>query len=95
MIIERWTWVAKTGCRAEVIKLVKAMVTELGFTPRVCTYQFGSYNTVVSELEFESEEDIKKFWAGVDQSKPAWVEWHKRNVDLTVPHHTHERLWVH
>ena len=94
MIVRRFLWKAKTGGRAEVIELVKAMVEELGFTPRVCTYRDGSYDTVISYLEFETEEDEKRMWDNIDSSQPAWVEWHKRSPDL-VESHWSEYLQVH
>lgn len=84
MIIERWTWKVKVGCRAEVIELVKAVVEESGLTPRVCTFTYGRYyEMVTSDLEFETEEDQKKFWNDLDSSQPAWVEWQKKRPDLT------------
>jgi hypothetical protein len=95
MIIERWTWKAKVGCRAEVIELVKAMVEEAGLTPRVCTYAFGPYQVVISDLEFETEQDRQEWWAGVDWSQPAMVEWHKKEPDLTESDIDHALLHVH
>ena len=94
MIIARYTWKAKSGCRAEVITLVKAMVERLGFTPRVCTYEWGSYDIVTSDLEFETMEDLDKFWKDLDRSQPAWVEWLKNYPDL-VESHWSELLQVH
>lgn len=95
MIIERWTWKTKFGCKDEVIKLVKAMVEGLGLTPRVCTFTFGPYHTVFSDLEFESEEDRKQFWDDFDGSQPDFVEWHKRQPELTESDITRELLQVH
>ncbi len=94
MRIMRFTWKAKTGCRAEVIRLVKAMVVELSLTPRVCTYMYGAYDIVTSYLEFETEEDQNKFWNNIDTSQPAWVEFHKKLPDL-VESHWSELLQVH
>lgn len=94
MIIARFSWKAKTGCRPEVIKLVKALAEELGFTPRVCTYRWGVYDTVTSEFEFETMEDQDKFWNNVDPSQPAYAEWIKKVPDL-VESHWMELLHVH
>ena len=94
MLVQRFSWKAKTGCRAEVIKLVKAAVEETGVTPRVWTYMFGAYDMVFSDYEFESEEDRKEFWAGVNWSQPAIAEWYKIQPDL-VESHWIELLRVH
>jgi hypothetical protein len=95
MIVERFTWKAKVGCRAEVIELVKALVEEIGLTPRVCSYVFGPYDIVSSDLEFETMEDREKFWADFDGSGPAWAEFHEKLPDLTGSGATHELLQVH
>jgi hypothetical protein len=95
MIIERWTWKAKFGCKDEVIKLVKAMVAEAGLTPRVSTYLFGPYEVVISELEFETEQDRQEFWDDFDRNKPHITEWHKRQRDLTESEIGHDLLCVH
>ena len=82
MIVERFTWKAKVGCEAEVVKLVKALVEEAGFTPRVCTYTFGPFHLVTSDLEFETEEERQKFWNDIDSSQPAYAEWRKKRPGL-------------
>jgi hypothetical protein len=81
--MERHTWKAKYGCRSEVIKLVVAAVEELGLTPRVYTYVHGPHDLVMSYVEFETEEDQKKF-RDRDRlpSQPAYDEWHKKEFDL-------------
>lgn len=94
MIVERWTWKVKHGCRDEVIELGKAAVEEFGVTPRICTFAFGPWDIVISDLEFESEEDRKKLWADVDWSQPALAEWSKKEPELVVSA-THELLEVH
>ena len=95
MIIERWTWKAKVGCRAEVIELIKAGVAETGLTPRICSYVFGPYDIVSSDLEFETEEDRKKWWDEVDWKQPKMAEWLKKRPDLVESHGPHELLRVH
>ena len=97
MIIMRGKWKVKFGCEDEAIKLNKAAVEELGFTPRVSTHRWGSQTTagiVTSDLEFETMEDMDKFLDDIDTSQPAWVEWHKRYVDL-IESHWSELLQVH
>ena len=97
MIVERWTWKVKVGCRTEVIKMVKAMVEEAGLTPRVCTYTFGPWWIVTSDLEFETEEDRREFWKDFDFSAPAFAEWYKKRPDLLESYegNHHELLQVH
>jgi len=84
MIVERWTWKVKQWCRDEVVELTKAMVEEMGLTPRICTFTFGPWDVVMSDLEFESEEDRIEWWAGLDWSQPATAAWHKRERELVV-----------
>jgi hypothetical protein len=84
MIVERWTWKVKHMCRGEVVELTKAMVEEIGLTPRICTFTFGPWDVVTSDLEFESEEDRKMCWAGIDWSQPATAEWNRRERELVV-----------
>ena len=97
MIIMRGKWKVKFGCEGEVIKFVKAVQEELGLTPRICTHMWGSQTTagiVTSDFEFETMEDLNKFWDNLDRSGPAYVEWHKKNTDL-VESHWLELLQVH
>ena len=96
MIVERITWRVKHyGCRAELIQLTKAMVEETGLTPRVSSYRFGPSDIVTSDLEFESEEERKKWWAGIDWSQPAAVERTRKSRELLAPGTTRELLVVH
>ena len=95
MIIQRITFPVKVGCRDEFIKLTKAVVAEMGLTPRVCSYRFGPYDVVISDLVFETEEDRQKFWAEVDWSTPKAVEWVKRGHELREFGTTTELLQVH
>jgi hypothetical protein len=83
MIVVRRTWKTKEGCRAEVIKLLKAAVEETGLTPRVCTYVDGPQDIVTSYLEFETDEDRLQWRDSIDFSRPASVEWHEKGPDLT------------
>jgi hypothetical protein len=94
MIVERWTWKVKVGSRAEVIELLKDWVQAAGLTPRVCTYVYGLYEVVTSDLEFETQEDQNQFWNDLDWSRPALAEWSKRRPDLTESSHR-ELLQVH
>ena len=55
MIVERITWLAKVGCLAEVIKILKEMNQQLGVscTERIYSCVYGADDeSVVIELEF-------------------------------------------
>ena len=95
MIVQRFTFKAKVGCESEVIKLVKDMVEEFGFIPRVCSYVFGPLEIVTSEVEFESIEARQRFYDEVDWSGPKAAEWLKRRADLTESGTTIELFRVH
>ena len=94
MLIERRTFKTKVGCRDEVIKLLKALVEEQGLTPRVCTYVDGPEDIVTSDYEFETMEDMDKFWNDVDPSGPVFVEAHEKVPDL-IESRCKESLRVH
>ena len=93
MIVQRITWKVKVGCKNEFIELTKAVVEEQGLTPRVCSYVFGPYDVVTSDLEFETEEDQQKYHT--DWSKPKTAEWAKKHAELTESGTTVELLRVH
>ena len=98
MIIQRFTWKVKPGCKNKFIDLTKALVQEAGLTPRVWSFVSEPSDIVGSDLEFETEQDRQTFWDKVDKSKPAWVEWQTKGGDLTesdVSDHTKELLRVH
>ena len=70
-------------------------VAEAGLKSRVCSYRFGPWEIVTSDLEFETEEDRIKYWKDdFDRSAPAYVEWHEKYPDLCESYE-HELLRVH
>ncbi len=85
----------KVGCSAEVVKLVKAVVEEAGLPARVCTFTYGPLDSVIMDLESESEEDLNRNRAvRHDTIGPAMAEWGKKRGELLV-FDTHELLRVH
>jgi len=65
VIVERITWLAKVGCHAEVIKILKEMNQQLGVscTERFYSCQFGADDeSVAIELEFASMEERHACW---------------------------------
>ena len=95
MIVERWTWTIKRGCRNEFIEVMKAMLKLNGFAGRVCTHKFGPYDVVSWYQEFESMEDRQKVWDAIDWSRPEVAELRKKNEDLSEPGTTRELYQVH
>jgi len=95
MIVVRWTYRTKVGCRDEYIKLLKAAVAELGLTPRVCSYKAGPQDIVESDLEFETEEIHQQWSSSFDASLPAVAEWRKRRPDLLESGTVREVLEIH
>ena len=91
MIVDRFTWKVKAGCKEEVVQLVKALAEEAGMTPRVCTFTYGPRDIVTSDFEFETEEDRGKYWEDFDWSAPAFSEWHKKYPDLTESYEGNHR----
>ena len=71
MIVERITWLAKVGCHAEVIKILKGLNQQLGVscTERIYSCEFGADDeSVAIELEFES----------MEHRRACWREWFKQ-----------------
>jgi hypothetical protein len=95
MIIERFTYIVKVGCRDEFIELTKVAVEEAGLTPRVCSYRQGPRDVVINDLVFETNEARLKFWKDMDWSKPKIAEWLKKEHELRVSGATNALLQVH
>ena len=95
MIVGRYTYRTKVGCKHEYIQLLKAAVAELGLTPRVCSYHAGPQDIVESDLEFETEEIHQQWSSSFDASLPAVAEWLKRLPDLIESGTVREELEVH
>jgi hypothetical protein len=82
------------------LRLVRALaevsdpVAEVGLTPRVCIFTFGPWDIVTSDLDFDTEENRRKFWNDIDGSQPAYAEWRKKRPDLADSEHHRELLQV-
>ena len=93
MIVERSTWKVKHECRDEFIELIKAALEEQDVTYRVCSFIFGPYDVVVTDTEFETEEEQRTHtW---DWSKPKFSEFAKKHDDLIASGPINELLRVH
>jgi hypothetical protein len=44
MVVDRWTWTAKRGCRHEFFEATRALFKANGFAGRFCTHTFGPYD---------------------------------------------------
>jgi hypothetical protein len=78
MVIERITHKAKPGCRTELVELLKGWLEWAGATGRVLTPGWANWETVEIELDYETQEDLDKFWADFDGSRPEHVEFFKK-----------------
>ena len=92
MLVERHTWRVEYGQRSEWVEVVKAWVEAAGLTPRVCSYLYGPKDIVTSDLEFETIQDIQKFWDNFDSKSPAHVSLHEKQHDLGVSYVNKELL---
>jgi hypothetical protein len=95
MIVERWTWTVRPAHQDEFVGAVKALVEAHGLTPRVCTYRFGGADRVTSDLKFESFLDREKWWENADRSRPEYIEFQKKQLELAEPGRVSELLIVH
>jgi hypothetical protein len=84
MIVVRYTHTAKPGKRNEIIELLKGWVEGAGVSGRVLTPGYANWDAVEIEVEWETEEDRRKFWAGYDsiRSRPRVAEFHEKLSDL-------------
>ena len=94
MIVERWTWTAKVGCKREAIEAIKALLELNGFKGRVCTHMSGAYYAITWYQEFETMEDRQKVWGEIDWSRPGVREMLKKHQDTIETGTTREILQV-
>ena len=95
MVVHRWTWKVKPGCKKEFIELTKDALEEQGVTPRICSFIFGPYDTVLVEIEFETMQDRQAYFDSIDWSKPKISEWAKKHNGLIESGTVNELLRVH
>jgi hypothetical protein len=82
MIVVRYTHTAKPGCRNELVELLKGWVKGAGVQGRVLTPGYANWDMVALDVEWETQEDLDKFWAEYDRSQPGCAEFHERVSDL-------------
>ena len=82
MIVQRITHTAKPGKLGEIIELLKGFVEGSGASGRVLTPGWVNWDTVQVEVEWETEEDMDKFWTDLDRSLPGVAEAFARINDL-------------
>jgi hypothetical protein len=97
MIVERWTWQAKQGCREDLIgwcRKLREREENRGQTMRIYSTQFGTWNKVTLEHEHETEEARQQYWAGVEWTEELG-EFVKTRDDMTESGQTRELLSLH
>jgi hypothetical protein len=82
MIVTRFTHSAKPGCREALVEVLKGWVEGSGVSGRVMTPGWADWDKVELVVEWESDEDIDKFWANYDSSQPWAADLHKRLDEL-------------
>jgi hypothetical protein len=95
MLVERNTWRAKPGRRDELVEWAKELIQWEGLTARVLTFEFGDYDTVLLEAEWDSKEERQKWREGRDYSRPGFLEFVNKLKDLRESGAVHELLRVH
>ena len=82
MIVQRMTWVAKPGNKAEMVEILQAL-WKLGPHPtpahRIYVHM-GSGDVVQQEIEFEDFEAREKFWAdamSMPEAAPYFQKWNE------------------
>jgi hypothetical protein len=78
MIVVRYTHTAKPGYRKELVELLKGWVEGAGVSGRVLTPGYANWDQIELEVEWERQEDMDKFWADYDRSRPGVAEFHKK-----------------
>jgi hypothetical protein len=91
MIVDRVMRTAKPGCKHELIKVLKSWVEWSGVTGRVYTSN-ASYDTVILDIDFDTEEDRREFYDGLDWSQREMVEVSEKLDDLRTSGMTWEIL---
>lgn len=82
MLVNRRTFMVKTGRVEEAAKLLKAGEKYHKHVPtnRIYISDIGTYNQVVLELEFENMTEYERFWAEWEASpdlEAFMKKWHK------------------
>ena len=95
MLVERNTFQAKPGLRDELIEWVKELIQWEDLTARVLTDEFGDYDTVILESEWDSMEDRQKWQESRDHSRPGFLEFVGKLQDLRESGADHKLLRVH
>ena len=95
MLVERNTFQAKPGLRDELIEWVKELIEWEDLTARVLTCEFGDYDTVILESEWDSMEERQEWQDSRDYSRPGFLEFVGKLKDLRASGTDHELLRVH
>jgi hypothetical protein len=94
MLVERYVWEAKPGRREGLVEWLQELVARdenKDLTTRVYTTEFGAWNRVALEVEYETEEARQQYWAGIEWTEDI-IEFVKKLADLVEPGETRELL---
>jgi alpha-D-ribose 1-methylphosphonate 5-triphosphate synthase subunit PhnH len=83
MIVHRVIRTAKPGCSSELRKVLKSWVELSGATGRVYTTN-ANHDTVILDVDFDTEEDLKEFYNGLDWDQREMVEITTKINDLST-----------
>ena len=94
MLVERYTWEAKPGRRNDAIEWCKKLMAReenKDYTHRIYSTDFGTWNKVTLEVEYENEEHRQEYWAKVEWTEElgVFIETHH---DMLEPGQTRELL---
>ena len=77
MIVNRRTFIAKQKKVSDVVELLKNPGEGVDFsgTFRIYISEFGTFDRVAFEMEFEDWEQYHKFWAEAHPDEAWWEQW--------------------
>ena len=90
MIVSRRAFTVKKGRTAEVLEWLSERLSP-AHTRRICTSQFGTFDTLMVEEDFESLEELERTWAGW-RTLPEWGPFFEKWNELTDTGGTNE-IW--
>jgi hypothetical protein len=94
MLVVRYTHTAKPGCRDELVKLLKGWVEGSGVQGQVLTPGYADFDMVELDVEWETGEDSRRFWADYDRSQPGVAEFHEKLAGLRETGSTRVEWWT-
>lgn len=94
MLVEQNRFQARPGLRDELVEWVKELIQWEDLNARVLTYEYGDYDTVILETEWESMEARQKWQESRDHSRPGFLDFVHKLKDLREAGTGHDLLRV-